>query len=197
MNLGFDIDGVLYNFVDSFRDYLITDKGYSAEQLSAEPSNYAFFTSWGLSREEFEFYCNLAGRDGKLFSGPPDPENLSQTFKRLKSSGHDITIISARYHGPDPHGQTLDWLTKNDIPYDNLVMSADKSIVHTDVYIDDFLSNLAKLPKTTYPYLMDRPWNQYEPMFMSAHRVYSLDEMIDHALSTRFNAPTDTLEASH
>jgi FMN phosphatase YigB (HAD superfamily) len=49
--VGFDIDGVLYDFEDALREYM-TEEGYAHPMPVA--TTWDFAESWGLTGEEFQ-----------------------------------------------------------------------------------------------------------------------------------------------
>lgn len=75
-------------------------------------------------------------------------ENAKEAIDKLKEKGHEIYIITARdseFHD-DPYKLSKDWLDKNKIYYDKLIVNArEKSSVckneKIDLFIDDQLNN--------------------------------------------------------
>ena len=75
-------------------------------------------------------------------------ENVVEVIKKLKNDGNEIIIITARdseFHD-DPYKYSKDWLDKNNIYYDKLVVNArnkeDACIEEKiDLFIDDSESN--------------------------------------------------------
>lgn len=71
-----------------------------------------------------------------------------EIIKKLHDEGNEIYIITARdseFHD-DPYQQSMDWLNKNDIYFDKLIVNArDKKKVclneNIDILIDDSISN--------------------------------------------------------
>ena len=88
----------------------------------------------------------------KLLSSVPARDNASEVVSRLKNAGHKIIIITARtteWH-KQPYQMSFDWLQKNNIPFDKLIVGhTDKTQVcvdeNIDVFIDDLPSTLVKL----------------------------------------------------
>ena len=81
-------------------------------------------------------------------------ENVVDVINKLKNDGNEIIIITARdseFHD-DPYKYSKDWLDKNNIYYDKLVVNArnkeDSCIEEKiDLFIDDSESNCLKVNK--------------------------------------------------
>ena len=73
---------------------------------------------------------------------------------------HSIHIVT---HRPaEAHATTRRWLREHNILHDSLTFSEDKTVVKTDVFIDDRPENVeALLAKGVQAVLYDRPWNQH------------------------------------
>lgn len=81
-------------------------------------------------------------------------ENVVEVINKLKNDGNEIIIITARdseFHD-DPYKYSKDWLDKNNIYYDKLIVNArDKKIAcieeKIDLFIDDSESNCLNVRK--------------------------------------------------
>ncbi len=81
-------------------------------------------------------------------------ENVVEVIKKLRNDGNEIIIITARdseFHD-DPYKYSKDWLDKNNIYYDKLVVNArnkeDACIEEEiDLFIDDSKSNCLNVKK--------------------------------------------------
>lgn len=79
-------------------------------------------------------------------------KNVVEVIHKLKELGHTIIIITARadeFHD-DPYRQSKEWLERNNIVYDKLVVNArDKGIAcikeEIDLYIDDNLNHCMRV----------------------------------------------------
>ena len=72
-----------------------------------------------------------------------------------------IVIITARH--PDSRPQTLEWLQRHEIPFEELHHSEDKSDVaeHIALAVDDHPDHVQGYSNQGIPvFLMDQPWNQ-------------------------------------
>lgn len=81
-------------------------------------------------------------------------ENAVETINRLRKDGHKIIIITARdseFH-EDPYLLSKNWLDKNNIEYDKLIVNArEKGTIckneNIDLFIDDQLNNCLDVSK--------------------------------------------------
>lgn len=167
MRVGFDLDGVLFNFGTSVHDYLIAtgrgDLWKSGEDLKPRWDFYkAFRDSW--SDEEFVRFCNEGADAGYIFRGNVR-DNAVDAVKAVKDAGHEIIVITDRQFGTTPevsHRATIEWWEEYGFPaYDEIHFSADKTCVPTDIFIEDKISNFEALWDVGTPcFLVSRPWNE-------------------------------------
>lgn len=156
------MDGVVFDFGRSFKEYMLWS-GLRTEQQCTEVLKMDFYLDWEISHEEFKTYCH-AGVDAGIvfFHGEPFPD-ARESMEALKRQGHRLHIITDRTFGTNNHSEVLtkEWLEKYEIPYDSLTFSADKTIVITDIMLDDKIENYLDLKEAgCYAVLYDRPWNQ-------------------------------------
>lgn len=184
-DIGVDLDGVVHNFVDSLRHYVVSTGIRTAEQC-AVAEKMDFFKYWyndkgeGIENEEFLDICHKGVDDGVVFyHGAPFPD-ARKALEDLRYYGHKVHIITDRTFGSEnrSHSLTREWLKKYDIPYDSLTFSADKTVVPTDIMIDDKIENVIDLENAgTYAFLYDRPWNRVRNNDRF-NRVGSLQEFV-------------------
>lgn len=163
MRVGFDLDGVGYNFGDSVRRYLEhTDRGHLWKSGPTPEPFWDFYKDWGWTGKEFVEMCNDGADAGFIFTGPAR-EGFVDAVKRVKSLGHTIVIITDRGFGTTKEvsqGHTRDWLAQHEIPYDELHFSADKTIAPTDMFVEDKLENYdALVAAGVHTFLINRAWN--------------------------------------
>ena len=179
MIVGFDLDGVLYSFGDSVYRYLcsIGEEDLWKSGPTAKPY-WDFYKDWGWTGEQFVQMCNDGVDAGYIFRGPAR-DGASEVVNAIKDAGHEIVIITDRSFGTTPkasHDATREWLAENNIPYDRLYFSPDKTIVPTDIFIEDKWENFqALLAAGTECYLVNRAWNEdygYHPNRINSIREY-------------------------
>lgn len=163
MRIGFDLDGVLYNFGDSVKRYLEhTGQGHVWKSGPTPKPYWDFYKDWGWTGKEFVNMCNEGADAGFIFCGPAR-HNASRAVNAIKDMGHEVVIITDRQFGSTPfvsHKNTLNWLAKHNIPFDEIYFSADKTCVPTDMFIEDKLENYDALDAAGVEvYLVNRAWN--------------------------------------
>lgn len=161
--VGFDLDGVLYNFGDSVKRYLdATDRGHIWKSGPTETPFWDFYKDWGWDSKQFVEMCNDGADAGYIFCGPTR-ENAVEAVERVARLGHEIIIITDRQFGTTPkssHDNTTEWLAQHGIEYDELVFSANKTCVPTDFFVEDKLENYdALVAAGTNTFLINRAWN--------------------------------------
>lgn len=164
LRVGFDLDGVMYDFGNSVRRYLDSiGRQYGFKDDEDEPHHWNFYEYWGMDLDEFKQICNDGADAGFIFSGPAR-SNAVWAAQAVKAAGHDIVIITDRQFGSTPqvsHKATFNWLSLHSIPFDEIYFSADKTCVQTDIFIEDKLQNYDSLVAVGTPcVLVNRPWNQ-------------------------------------
>ncbi len=163
MRVGIDLDGVLYNFHQSFIDYLTMSGLQGKYLIKYSFDDWNFFERWGMSQREFVEHCNRGVDAGIIFRGPAR-KRAGSAIRRIKKAGHEVHIVTDRSFGRSPLDSqyaTMDWLAQHNIPYDSITFSADKTIVPTDMFVEDKLENYDALDAAgTEVYLISRPWNR-------------------------------------
>lgn len=163
MRVGFDLDGVLYNFGDSVQRYLEhIGKGEIWKSGPTKGSYWDFYKDWGWTFPQFKQLCDDGADDGFIFCGPTR-EGAVEAVNKVKALGHDVIIITDRAFGASPkvsQSNTLLWLAEHGIPYDEIHFSADKTCVPTDMFVEDKLENYDALRLAGVDtYLINRAWN--------------------------------------
>lgn len=164
LRVGFDLDGVLYNFGDSVRKFLEnTNRGHLWKSGPTPAPYWDFYKDWGWTSQQFVEMCNDGADAGIIFRGGTRP-NAVEAVEAVYRAGHDIIIITDRGFGTTPevsHNATREWWDHNGFPpYAELHFSADKTCVPTDVFVEDKLANYdALMDVGTECFLINRPWN--------------------------------------
>jgi FMN phosphatase YigB (HAD superfamily) len=164
MRIGLDLDGVLYNFGDSCHRYLeATGRGDLWKSGPTPDPFWDFYKDWGWTSKEFVQFCNEGADAGFVFCGPTR-EGAVDAVRRIKRLGHQIIVITDRSFGSTPkvsQDNTLRWWKENRFPdFDEIHFTPDKTIVQTDMMVEDKLENYDALIKAgTDAYLINRAWN--------------------------------------
>lgn len=163
MKVGFDLDGVVYDFGASVKRYLASiGKPVEFQENRAEPHTWNFFESWGMTPEDFVQVCHDGADAGFIFCGPTRP-NAVAAMNDVWNAGHEVIIITDRKFGKTPavsEKNTYDWLDMHGFAYDSVTFSADKTCVPTDIFVEDKKENFLALWEAGIPcWLITRPWN--------------------------------------
>lgn len=182
MRVGIDLDGCLYDFGNSVRKYLDSiGREYGFKGGKPEPHCWDFYKYWHMTTAEFVQICNDGVEAGYIFSGDIRP-NAVEAVERIAALGHQIIIITDRSFGLSPRSSeraTTEWLAQHGIEYDELVFSADKTIVPTDLFVEDKLENYDKLVNAGVDaYLITRDWNVV-PGGDARQRISDISEYAD------------------
>lgn len=161
MRVGFDLDGVLFDFGQSVREYMDSiglDYGFEGE-----PPCWNFYEYWHMTPEDFVGLCNDGANAGYIFRGSSRP-NAVEAVWEVKKAGHEIIVITDRSFGTTPkvsEDATREWWEGCGFPkFDEIHFSPDKTIVPTDIFVEDKIQNFEALWEAgTLCYLIDRPWN--------------------------------------
>ena len=184
MRIGVDLDGVLYNFGDSVNRYLNhIGLGYLWKSGPTPDPFWEFYRDWGWSDSQFVDLCNDGVDAGIIFQGPIR-EGARAAMMDLRDSNNEIIIITDRQFGSTPeksHMATRHWLEFHEVPYDRLIFSANKTVVKTDIFVEDKLSNYDALTAAgTECWLINRPWNKEDD---DRNRIDSVSEFPTKVLS--------------
>lgn len=181
LQVGLDLDGVCYPFVETLRRFLAERQGRAVAMPPA--TRWEFFLDWGMSRQEFKDTCDEAVDAGFLFRvGDPYP-GVVESVAALRARGHQVHVVTARHFGATGASEraTASWLNRVGLEFDSLTFSGDKTVVPTDVFLDDHAENYLALRKAgVAAYLLSRPWNAHVD---TPHRATSVAEFVDRILS--------------
>jgi len=173
MNLGFDIDGVISDFVGSF--VKIVKKRYGLTLTEANIYCHDLNLVLGINKQE----RNKLIREILLSDIALMPK-AQRTLMRLKSEGHQIFILTARFK--DLVAVTKAWLKKKGIPYSQLIQlnEGEKYLaeVDLDLVVEDNLEDAIGLSRKVKKVLIyDHPWNRSFNVRNLVRRVYNWDDI--------------------
>lgn len=186
MRIGYDVDGIGFNFGDSCHRYLIyTGQGHLWKSGPTPDPYWDFYKDWGWTGKDFVEFCNAGADDGFIFSGPMRP-GYRESIKAVKDMGHTIVVATDRTFGRSPEvsqALTYAWFEQHDIPFDEMIFTADKTQANCDFFIEDKVENFLALQEDgTSAWLLTRPWNEY--FGDHPNRIQNIEEytaIIEHA----------------
>lgn len=184
--IGVDLDGVCYGFTDSLRQYMVDHKGYDPKDLPDSTSWDFHKVDWNWTTEEFLQHFAAGVDAGVVFLHGAPEEGTVKYIRKLREDGHSIHIITHRAVGTKSVQNTGEWLAREEIPFDSLTFSADKTVVKTDYFIEDNVDNFLALEAAgTRPVLMRRPWNSY---FDTPYEVTTWEQFYEFVTVKEHNA---------
>lgn len=175
LDIGIDLDGVCYDFVESLRHYLITHEDFIHEELP-ETTTWNFFEdNWNMDLETYLEHFRNGVDAGVVFLHGPPHDGCKETLEKFMEDGDSLNIVTHRRSaGQRPVHNTIDWLQREEIPFTNLTFAKDKTVVRNDVFIEDNVDNFLDLEAAgVRAYIMDRPWNQH---LDTPYRVYGWED---------------------
>ena len=158
MNIGIDIDDTLTDIRDKLN--LAAEKyanelgkeNKNEEDKYVEDSNNGniYQIKYGFTYEELKYFLSVIQEEITKKEEPR--KNCVEIIRKLHNEGHKTYIITARdseFH-EDPYKLSKDWLDKNNIYYDELIVNARNKLEvcqreNIDLFIDDQLANCTKV----------------------------------------------------
>lgn len=157
MIIGIDIDDTLTDIRDKIK-IEATNYAKKLGKIVNDEHNYiedknngnTYQQKYGFTYEELKYF--LKEIQEEITKNAKPREKVKETIKKLREEGHKIYIITARdkeFHD-DPYMLSKDWLDKNKIEYDKIIVNArDKAKIckekKVDIFIDDQLANCMKV----------------------------------------------------
>lgn len=173
LDVGVDMDGVLYNFVAALRDWVHQRTGRPLASLPEATCWEFYATDWGLTLAEFLGHCADAVNAGVLFAvGEPYPGAVA-AMGRLIAAGHRVHLVTDRATTGAPgmaERATRSWLTRYVVPHTSLTFEADKTAMPrsrtaASPFLEDRPKNYDALDAHPgfVPFLWTRRYNQDHP----------------------------------
>ena len=193
MRIGVDIDNVIALSDEAIlKEFLKHDKEiYEGKGIINEDAPYITIGMFSWPQEEVNNYyieaINKVVRDIEVV------DEVVDSLKELRKRGHEIYIISGRDNKmlPDPYGITKEWLQRNKIEYDKLILTdtVDSSIKakmclenDIDIMIDDSVKMLLEVEKAGIKTLLYN--TKYNAKIENdLTRIYSWKEIVDYIIS--------------
>ena len=179
MNIGIDIDDTI---VDTYETLLkLISMKYSLDYNNLINKKLNYSDIWKQLKDFDKVNKDLFSimvRSVKI------KENVIDVFNKLKKDGHNIVLISARNYKDytTPYETTYDFLIKNKIPFDKLIVDVknkgEKCLAEKiDIFIDDNTKNCKDVSSVGINTL------QFNALFNEAkdefRKVYSWNEVYD------------------
>jgi len=175
-DVGIDMDGVVYPFMEAFRKWC--EKKLNASYLP-DPTHWNFYEDWGLDEETFKSYVREAASTDNVFMVNDPYEGTLQAWRDLRDLNVRIHVLTAR-----PRSawiQTIDWLEYHHLHCDSLHFTNTKGMLSKlntgkALLIDDHVAYYEEAERNgIIPVLMTRPWNLSKE---NATRVTDLNGLV-------------------
>ncbi len=195
MIIGIDIDDTIADTCEIMLNYA---QEYTVDVLKKEPilkegscnTHYyvQYLHDW-KNGEDIEF---LNESYEKIITETRPKTLAIKYLKKLHDDGHKIILITARWESDkfDVRKATEEWVKKNDIPYDKLIINAENKLIaakqeNVDLFIDDSFSNCQSVSQNGIrTFLMDTRANaglkdeNIERVFSWPHVYMKIKEII-------------------
>lgn len=194
LRIGTDLDGVTYDFVESFRRYLTTWRAFRRTTLP-EPTTWAMWDSWPMTKDEWRTYFRDGIEAGVIFGGGASMAYVGavEALHDFRADGHTIHIVTHR--PPAAEAITVAWLAAANIVHDGLTFSEDKTVEPVDVMIEDNIDNAVACARAGIAVLLfERPWNTAEWVRRDGVAVNAKRYTATEPLITRVNGWAEAAE---
>ena len=160
MNIGIDIDDTIS---ETFETLLPYAQKYTIEDLKRESKVHmdgnlgnhfyiVYMNDWS-EKEATDFWSKYYG---EILRELNIKKFAADVIKKLKQQGNKIYLITARWDMPNDNVKeiTKQWLAKNQIEYDELIINASDKLKivqekNIDVFIDDSFKNCKNIVDNT------------------------------------------------
>jgi 5'(3')-deoxyribonucleotidase len=159
VSIAFDLDGVVAEFVDTFRRWVLEVRGGEPEDYP-DPATYHLGEAWGMSHDEFEELLDAAAEAG-IYASCEIAEGAAEGVRRVAQVA-EVHLVTSRPAVPHVIRDTLTWVAGSGLVTTSVRMVRDKVTVDVDVLVDDDPSVYRSLDDLgeTVPVIFDRPWNR-------------------------------------
>jgi len=184
MNLGFDIDGVISDFIKTFSE--LVENRYGIKLNEAEIYCHDLNLVLGITKKERnQLIMETLKKDLALNHG------AKETLEKLCSEGHKIYLLTARFGVLAK--VTEDWLKRKGIPYTELLQLTEgekyRANVNIDLIVEDCLQDALEWSQKVKNVLVyDHPWNKTLNLNNLIKRVYSWDEIYEEVQRLKFSS---------
>jgi len=173
-----DIDEVIANFVSPLIDFL--NEKYDAGLVYGNIRDWNIWKWGNLSEEDY----NGGFRDFEFTKPYERLTCVNGAREGLETLSEFGEVFMVTYRRENLREQTLKWLSENQMKYDKIFFSDNKSKLNIcnklnpDLIIDDSANQARILSNYFYFLLYDKPWNQ-DANHENVIRVKNWDEILE------------------
>lgn len=145
--LAVDLDGVCADYYGGLQPIAAEWLGVDVDAL---PLEVGFgLEEWGIDQSEYQKMHHFAVKERRFFERLPAIAGAGPALRRLSRAGIQIRIVTARLAVPHVHEetiiQTMRWIEKTGIPFDDICFVTSKESVSADLYVEDSPHNIEAL----------------------------------------------------
>lgn len=167
MILNVDIDGVLRNFMQATID--VYKKHYDPKCSIEYNDIVEYFFNRELPLIGKDFRAFYRKHPEEIYVNAEPYEGVKETLTELQKN-HLINIVTKQPVGLEKY--SLYWLEKNEIPYDNFMVTQDKDLIFGDIFVDDYIGNLENFTRGV-SVCVNQPWNKK----WEGERIHNFNEL--------------------
>lgn len=183
MIIKIDVDGVIRNinetlcrlYNDLFNENLTSE---NILDYDVDKTFKRIHQELGLSA--CDYFFDLSSKEVFLNSSPYD--GVREAILDLKQSGHKVVIVTWQYSLENKYN-TLLFLQKNKIPYDDICFTRDKWMIQGDWLIDDSPEFICNKKERAKKILVNMPYNK--DIDYDGIRANNLKEAVNIILNTK------------
>lgn len=152
IKVGLDLDGVIYNFIDPFIEFL------QNKEIKPDKSKY----SLGINKQDLSKHLTEFGKTGPFRWIPVYKDNL----KAIKKKNIELYVITNRDWYTGAISDTIQRLYKDKIKYKKILFTVDKGYTAKELGLDYFYEDNVEFAKkilkksAAYVLLLNREYNQ-------------------------------------
>lgn len=178
LTVGIDIDDVLFPWYDLAHAASV-EAGITN---GVTPTTWAPYENYGCTDQEWFDVLSDALHAG-MYEADPIPGAV-EAVRQIAEAGHHVHLVTARgllAHGLKIKAATVAWVEAHDVPHAGLHFLNRKSLVRTDVSIDDHWKHIDDLEGAgVTTYLVSKSYNQDR---QHPRRVSHIQEFADAILA--------------
>lgn len=166
MRIGWDLDGVGYNFPAALKFFAEHYENIDPKTMPLPAKSWNWWESqWGWSKDQFRRINHRGVHSGVLYQALGVMNGFQEGLYRVRKAGGTNHLITARAALSEPlmATQTLRWLRTNNLDglVDSVTFSDQKDTVEWDFYLDDHGPTVEALRERQLgAFLYDAPYNQ-------------------------------------
>lgn len=178
-DVGIDLDGVVYPFMNAFKKYCIDVLGRTD---FPDPKTWEFYEEWGISKDHFNQMLHSAPVSHRLFASEYPMKYVREGWDMLREQNVRMHVITAR--PSTAWAQTAEWLHDHELVPDHLHFTHDKTVLshvaaNESAMIDDHVEYYTQLEQSgVLAVLQTQPWNKYHTNAIRANSLVDFAKLV-------------------